>query len=128
MSATATIVRTGNSNLNVSVTFLTQDGSAFSGVNYVGTNVSIPFGIGQVSASAVVTLIHDGIADVDRTVNLYLTNAVVALLDTYTNAVLTIRDTDPTFTFASTPYLFNEALGTATLTINRAGALSSRWT
>jgi uncharacterized repeat protein (TIGR01451 family)/uncharacterized delta-60 repeat protein len=61
--AILTVVRTGGSVGSVSATFATADGTALNGVQYRGTNGTLIFQPGQLSASFSIPLINTGVED-----------------------------------------------------------------
>jgi uncharacterized repeat protein (TIGR01451 family)/uncharacterized delta-60 repeat protein len=99
------VSRSGGSVGAVSVDFQTIAATAVDGVNYVGTNGTLRWNSGDVQPKTfLVPLIHDGVVTGDLTVNLTLSNPVIAsnpddannavLLGSVSNSVLTIVDED----------------------------------
>lgn len=85
------------------IEYLTVDGTAKAGVDYIATSGTLSFtASGDTAQSFDVTIINDEIDEPNKTVNLILRNPVNATLNPLANlAVLTIQDDEPTPT--STP-------------------------
>jgi uncharacterized repeat protein (TIGR01451 family)/uncharacterized delta-60 repeat protein len=86
------VVRSGNTNTLVNVTFSTTNGSAIDGTNYFGTNVSITFQPGQTSTNVQVQVINNHIIGPDHNVVLNLSNPQGAQLVNPSTSILTIQE------------------------------------
>ena len=104
------VTRAGLSGVGVTVDFGAINSSAVAGLDYGPTNGTLNFGPGVTNLVFAVAVINNSVLNTDRTVNLFLTNAVGPTgtrLGTLSNAVLTIFDdetvappaglVDPTF-------------------------------
>ena len=72
MSATITVVRTGYTSNPLSVNFATANGTAVAGSQYLGTNGTLIFTNGQVSATFNVPIIDKNVTGGSETVLLSL--------------------------------------------------------
>lgn len=109
---------------NTSVQFATTPGTAVPGVNYSTVNTSVSFPVGEVLETVFVPVIDDNVITSNKTVNLALSNpGAPAVLGDQTNAVLTIVNTDNSFSFSSPNFQVakNVPTGAATITIVRNG-------
>lgn len=104
-----TIVRTGGTSGEVSVTFTTQDGSAAAGQDYVAVATTIAFPDGDdLPRSVKVPLLPNTVADANRTVVLQLSEPGGCATLGNTSSVLTIHDDEspvtptPAFTIGGT--------------------------
>jgi uncharacterized delta-60 repeat protein/uncharacterized repeat protein (TIGR01451 family) len=90
-AAVITVTRTNGSSGIVQVSFATRDGSALSGVDYVGTNGIVAFADGEVTKSFMIPVINDLIMEDDKTLDVLLSNPVGgAQLGSLTNSILTV--------------------------------------
>lgn len=104
------VTRMQGSNGAVSVNFSAGGGTAVSGVDYEAPDITVHFADGDTTPRLVsVKLLHDTLAEPDKTVNLVLSNpGGCASLGTPSTAVLTVRDDDspppvnPTYTVGGT--------------------------
>jgi ELWxxDGT repeat protein len=95
-SVQITVTRTGGSSGAVSVHYATSDGSGVAGVNYVPASGTLNFADGEVSRSFTITVLNDGVAGGNKTVNLTLSAPTGgATLGVPAAAVLTILDVPP---------------------------------
>ncbi|QEH33418.1 Calx-beta domain protein [Aquisphaera giovannonii] len=91
-----TINRTGGSSGSVTIGFVSADGTARNGVNYTSVAGAITFAEGVTQQVVAIPLIDDGVADGNKTVNLYLSNpTLTAPLSPPIVSTLTIVNTDP---------------------------------
>jgi uncharacterized delta-60 repeat protein len=91
--ATITVVRTGGTNGPAYVVFHTIDGTATNGINYTTTSGTLAFVAGQIATNFTVPILDDGKQDpANFHFNVILTNAVNAVLDSPSNAVVNILD------------------------------------
>ena len=101
VQALITVYRTGYTDSVATVDYATANGTALSGINYVGTSGTLVFTNGVTSQSFFVTMVDQNQTQPPKTVLLSLTNAVDGVLAAPTNAVLTIlNDTNTVLAFA----------------------------
>jgi hypothetical protein len=94
--ASIDIVRSGGSAGAVTLGFVSADGTAKNGLNYLAVAGTVTFAEGEVVKTINIPIIDDGVYDGDKTVNLYLSNPTLqAPLGTPIAATLTIVNTDP---------------------------------
>ena len=125
--ALITVLRTNSRRGDVAVDFFTSDGTAVAGLNYSNTAGTLYFTNDQASATFQVLLLNDTLGNLDRTVNLTLSNPRLkslpgtAPLIALSNAVLYITNEDSTIKFSTNNYYVSEGAGTATITAVRTG-------
>jgi Calx-beta domain len=123
---TATVLRTGNTNVAASVQYATQDGTATAGVDYIATSGTLNFAAGETRKTIAVTVLHDGIMGPNsKSLSLKLSNGLPTPVPPgQATATVTIFDTDGpgTIDFASPTYSVVESAGVATITVTRASA------
>jgi hypothetical protein len=101
---------------NVTVNYLTTDGTATAGTDYTTTSGTLTFAPGQTAQSFSVPLLGDPAADRTETVNLWLNSPVNATLGTY-SAVLDIKDAPATVEFSAPIYNAYDTDPSATITV-----------
>ena len=108
--AVLTVTRTGETNQPVSVDYSTVDGTARAGQNYGSQSGTVFFEPGQVEKNIALSIEDDGLVTGDQTFAITLNNPIGGILGTFTNALMTVRDSekptviDPTFkAFAGPP-------------------------
>lgn len=131
LQAAITVRRTGGTSGpnadgsgNVTVQFNTTPGTAVPNVNYTTVNTSVSFPVGEVLETVFVPIIDDNVITSNKTVNMALSNpSAPASLGDQTNAVLTIINTDNSFSFSSPTFQVAKTIptGFATITIVRNG-------
>lgn len=93
--ATITVTRTGGSDGSVSVKYATSNGTAAAGSDYTATSGTLTFANGQINNTFTIAITDDSVYEVDKTVNLTLSNAAGgATLGAQKTAVLTITDNE----------------------------------
>ncbi|NDA67422.1 MAG: hypothetical protein EBY09_12415, partial [Verrucomicrobia bacterium] len=113
-TVTITVVRSGGLNGVLTATSATADGTATSGVHYVGVTSPLTFADGQASTSFTVPITDsDSVTNVNRTFQLNLT-ATGGVLGTPATATVTIVDNDALPNFAVANYNVSELGGSAT--------------
>ena len=125
--ATIDIVRPFGTNGTCSVDFYTTtNGTAVAGIDYIPTNRTIVFNPGQSDVAVQVPIINSSTIG-NTTVGLLLTNAVGTILNSPSNAILTIVDINPNpgqLSFSATNFVVNEGDGAAFLTVSRTNGAS----
>ncbi|MGZ5566021.1 MAG: Calx-beta domain-containing protein [Limisphaerales bacterium] len=132
--AKVTVNRTGGSVGAISVDFKTADITATNGQNYLGTNGTLRWNNNDITPkSFFVPIIHDGIVTSNLTVQLVLTNPVVAsdplnpnnsnVLGLVSNAVLNIinEDFNGQLAFITQNFNVTEDAGSLRVTVARIG-------
>ena len=122
-NAVITVVRSGLPTNAVSVQFTTANGTALAGLNYLPTNNTLVWPVGDgLPKTFLVPVLNDNQGTPDLIVNLYLFNATGgALLGGLSNATLTILNDDVSAQFASATFSTNESAGNITITVLRVG-------
>jgi uncharacterized delta-60 repeat protein len=125
--ATIDIIRPFGTNGTCSVDFYTTtNGTAVAGVDYIPTNRTVVFNPGQSDVAVQVPIINSSTIG-NTTVGLLLTNAIGTILNSPSNAILTIIDTGFSpgqLSFSATNFVVNEGDGTAFLTVLRTNGAS----
>ncbi|MEN9573243.1 MAG: hypothetical protein RL514_1098 [Verrucomicrobiota bacterium] len=122
--ATISVLRAGVTNLPVSVTFFTTNGTAIAGLDYVATNGVFTFAAGVISRSFTVSIINDSVSESPETVSLVLTNPTGGAFLTISNAVLTIVDNVGTIGFTTANFVVGESIPSGVATVARTGGSS----
>ncbi len=87
--------RAANTNLTASIDFATLDITALAGSDYVATNGTLTFAIGEASKSIAVEILNDEISENDESFKLVLSNPTgFATLQAPYEALVTIQDND----------------------------------
>ncbi|MFN9112382.1 MAG: Calx-beta domain-containing protein, partial [Bacteroidota bacterium] len=127
-AATITILRAGVTNVSVSASFATTNGSALAGTDYIATNATFAFAAGVTSRTFTVPIINDAISESPETVNLVLSNPTGGAFLTISNAVLTILDNVGSVGFTATNFLVGESSTNGVVVVSRtvgsAGAIT----
>jgi len=118
--ATITIIRKGGDLGQVTVEFITSNGTAQAGLDYVATSGTVTFLNGESIKNVSVPLIDDNLNEPTETVNLSLANTTGgATLGARNTAVLSITQAG-TLQFSASSYNVNEG-GAIGITITRTG-------
>ncbi|HMJ89723.1 MAG TPA: Calx-beta domain-containing protein, partial [Candidatus Acidoferrum sp.] len=124
--ASIPVVRSGNTNIAASVSFVISNGTATAGSDYIITNGTLSFAPGETLQSINVLLIDDAVVELDETVALALFNpSGGVLLGGQKTATLTIVNDDTEFNFAAATFRGNENSPAAQIEIRRVGVLSN---
>ncbi|MDB6057142.1 MAG: Calx-beta domain protein, partial [Verrucomicrobiales bacterium] len=131
------VSRSGGSVGAISVDFQTSPGTAVDGVNYAGTNGTLRWNSGDIQPKTfLVPVIHDGAVTGDLSVNLTLSNPLIAsnpgdpnntnVLGLVSNAVLTVVDEDAFGQIGFVAPNFNTAENSRTIhvTVSRTGGIA----
>ncbi len=124
------VKRTGGSNGVVSANFAVSGGTALAGVNYVPTSGTLIFGDGDTAEKQFsLPLLDDGVAGEDKTITLWLANALGgAVLGEASAATCILLENDVNIQFATNTYFVNEIEGSVMATVRRFGRLNDRVT
>ena len=122
-NAQITVLRGGGAAGAVSVQYATADGTAHTPTDYTGTNGTLTFQPAENVQTITVTVSNNTIIDGNRTFGISIFNPSVGVVDTLSNAVVTIVDNDCVLSFTSTNYLVAENAGGARISVARQGAL-----
>ncbi|HYG25023.1 MAG TPA: Calx-beta domain-containing protein [Verrucomicrobiae bacterium] len=109
---------------NISILFRTANGTAVSGINYLGTTNTLIFPPGEVLKIVTIPIMDDFVVTSNLTVNLSLSNPTPpAGIGNQSTAVLTIVNTDTSVSLSSSIYsvLKNVVTGGADISIVRQG-------
>ena len=128
-AASITISRTGAVTVPVSVTFLTRNGTATSGADYLGVTNVITFAPGESQRTLALGIISDALVEGNEFVNLVLTNATKGgVIRTGSDtARLTIVDDDfapGEIRFARATYSIREANTIALIEVTRTNGVT----
>lgn len=120
-----TVKRTGGTNSTVTVDFLTIDATATAGADYTATNATLTFDPGQITKTINVPLSNDSSVEGDETFTVALTNitGTAAILGSYTNSTVTIKDNDSVFNVLTNAMSAAENVGTTVVTVRRTGGV-----
>ncbi len=91
-NVTITVVRTGGLGGTVSVDYSTADASAVSPTDFLAASGTLTFGPGVMATNFEVTVVNNGLEDIDRTATLSLSGFVNATAGTIATADLRILD------------------------------------
>ncbi|MFN5513449.1 MAG: Calx-beta domain-containing protein [Cyanobacteriota bacterium] len=125
-TANITLIRSGGSDGEVSVTLTPADGTATAGSDYNDSPITVTFANGQTSRTVTIPLLDDAQFEPVETVNLTLSNPTGgAVLGTQSTAVLTIIDNDAVpgvIQFSNGAYSVNEdGTPVTAVTLTRTG-------
>ncbi len=123
-NAVITVLRTNGNSNQVTVLLTTSGGTALPGINYSNATTTLTFPVGVNLATDNIPIIQLTTASPNTTVNLALSNPAGSpppVLSSPSQAVLTIVNDVPSFSFSSAGYSVSEGGGTATLIIVRSG-------
>ncbi len=130
-SVEISVVRSGSSSDDVTVTYATSNGTATDGSDYTATSGTLTwyFTNGTSTKTFDIPIINDSMAENDETIMLTLSNPTSgATLGTNATATVTITDDDTSsagkLQFTSATYSVAEDGGTAEVTIERIGGSS----
>jgi hypothetical protein len=125
-SVTLYVLRTGTTNTTVSVNYATlTNGSAAVNSDFRATNGVLSYAPGEVTNSFTLTIINDGAAENNETINLRLSSPTNISLG-LSNLTVTITTNDSAIlSFSVATNLVSETNGTLTLTVNRTGTTNN---
>lgn len=121
-NVTITVTRTLQGTGPVSVDFFTSNNVAVSSLDYIATNGTLFFDVGETSKTFQVTILNDNLGEGLEDFFVVLTNAAGESIVGATNvASINILDDDTSFNFEVGNYLVDEAVGTAYVNVVRVG-------
>ncbi len=124
--ASIPVVRSGNTNLTVSVSFVVSNRTAIAGSDYVLTNGTITFAPGETLKTFDVPLIDDAVVEPDETVAMALFNPSGGIpLGGQKTATLTIVNDDTDLAFRQLTFRGNENSLTGQVEIVRSGVITN---
>jgi len=107
-----TVIRTGGSSGEVSVTLTLSDGTAIAPDDYTNTPITVNFANGETSKTVTIPIINDTVLENTETINLTLTNPTggATINDAQKIAIINILDDDfkPTLTVIINPQQVTE--------------------
>lgn len=118
------VVRSGGINFTSVCHFLTSDGTASKGADYSGTEGVLTFDPGVRMLTIPIPISNNSDANGDRTFHVALTNAEGAILTSPAETLVSIKDTDATFSFESATATIGEGDVALTLAIIRSGGVA----
>ncbi|MDB6034285.1 MAG: hypothetical protein JWM16_4623 [Verrucomicrobiales bacterium] len=119
---TITVTRSPDGTGPVSVDFTTSNNLAVAGLDYVATNGTLFFDIGETSKTFTVTILNDNLGEGLEDFFVVLTNALGESALGLTNvATVGIVDNDISFSFDQPNYIYNENSGTGYVNVIRTG-------
>jgi len=124
-NASITVVRSGGTASGVTVAYATADGTAIAGADYVATSGTLTFKANQTSATIVVPILQDPLAEGNETFTVTLSPPQGGgKLGTLSKATVTIVDDESAIQFSAGDYVGKEGTPSV-ITIVRSGALST---
>ena len=119
-AVTLAVQRTGDTDTEVSVDFVTSDGTAADGVKYTRTNGTLTFAARETRQAISVPLLNDNLPGGATSFHVLLSNPTGgAVLGTPTDATVSIVDPDKGVSFRFSAYSFAEDFGEAVIGIAR---------
>jgi len=124
--ATFTVSLEAPTNTNVTVDYVTLNGTASSPGDYQAVNGTVTFSPGQTTRFVTVPINGDTLPEGNETIILNLSNPSGALIaDSQGIGTITDDDASNIFQFSSGTATVSEAAGVATLTVNRLGSTTA---
>ncbi len=120
-----TVTRTGGTNNTLSVDYVTADGTATNGLDYVAVTNTLTFTAGQTSKTISVPLTNDSSIEGDETFTLTISNPDGAVLGATTTATITIKDNDSVIAMATNAVTAAETVGKVNISVTRTGGLAA---
>ncbi|MDB6125895.1 MAG: hypothetical protein JWQ71_4888 [Pedosphaera sp.] len=119
---------TGDNTGNVFVQFATSNGTAISGVDYIGQTNTLTFPVGETFQTVTLPILNNLLVESNKTVNLTLVKVLppgnAIELGGQPTAVLTILNDDSTVNFSAATYRVNKNAvnGAAVISVVRGGS------
>lgn len=131
--ATVQVIRSGFAGTTATIEFMTGDGGALAGTDYVGTNGTLTFGPGVTNRPIIVRILNDQIDENSEDFEIILSNPTGGpqIDPSADNAIVRIIDNDSggTIQFSAAAYNVNEGTPNASIKVVRTGtALASNVT
>ena len=128
LEAKITLTRSGDLSNAATVQFVTMDGTAIAGVDYVAVDKRVTFDPEVAQLDVLIQLIDDSVVEDVKTVNLQLLDAEGSALGEQDTAILEIHDDDvmpqlDSFVFEPDQYAARESDDFVVLTVKRVGNL-----
>jgi hypothetical protein len=128
VEAKITITRSGDLSNAATVQFVTMDGTAIAGVDYVAVDKRVTFDPEVSQLDVLIQLIDDSVVEDIKTVNLQLLDVEGSVLGDQDTAILEIHDDDvmpalDSFIFEPDQYAARESDDLVILTVKRVGSL-----
>lgn len=125
-TASISVVRTGATNLQVSVDYLFLGGTALNGADFYGTNGTLTFAPGITVQSIPIPLVDDSYVEPVETISLMLSNATGGVpLGGQDTATVHILNDDTAFDFTTATFRGNENATTGQVIVRRSGVLTN---
>jgi len=119
---TIPVLRSGDTNRQVTVEYAFVDRSAVNGVDYIGTNGALAFAPGQVQREIRLAIVNDPLVEPLKNFDLTLQNPTGGIpLGGQRQATVYIHDDDVAFTFATNTFVANENGTNARIQVLRVG-------
>ncbi|MDB6035881.1 MAG: Calx-beta domain protein, partial [Verrucomicrobiales bacterium] len=121
------VVRSGNTNLTLTVEYRVINGTASNGLDYASaTNGTLTFAPGVLERTFSINILNDSLVEGNETVSLVLTNPTGGVpLGGQRTATLVILDDDTMFQFHTNFFLVNENGTNAIVIVDRLGLLNA---
>jgi hypothetical protein len=94
LTATFTVIRSGNPSVAAAVNYQTGGGTATAGLDYIAAGGTLLFDAGQTAKTFTVPILNDTLVEPDETVNLNLVNPIAGTLGNNSATTLTIVSDD----------------------------------
>ncbi|PYK61442.1 MAG: hypothetical protein DME21_09215, partial [Verrucomicrobia bacterium] len=126
-AAIVSVVRQGTTGREMTVRFETSDGTAKAGPDYVATNGTLTFGLGEATKTIVVPVRNDGLAEDTEYFNLVLSDPAGAgvTLGSPSTAQIYIADTGAGLHFSQPSFSVAENGGIALIAVTLAGEFTN---
>jgi hypothetical protein len=118
-TATITVTLSSESSKPVMVDYAASDGTATAGSDFTAVSDTLTFAPGEISKTFDVTILDDGVEELNETVNLTLSNPTEATLGAQSASILTIVDDDgpSVIYFDPASYVVDESVGSVLITV-----------
>ncbi|MEN9573244.1 MAG: hypothetical protein RL514_1099 [Verrucomicrobiota bacterium] len=121
-----TVSRLNGSSGVATVRFITADGTATAGLDYVATNGVLTFASGDLTKIFLINVLPDTLVEGDETVRISLANATGGATVQQTNDfILNILDDDSQLSFSAATYFVAEDASTVTIPVRRTGGTNT---
>ena len=124
-NANLTVLRIGGTNTEMTVSFVTTNGTATNGVRYTGGTQTVTFLPGIATMVVAVPLINDTLVNGDQTFSAKLSNASTGVVGSVSNCTVTIRDEDVLVGWVVTNQTMLETAALTNFTVYRVGVTTA---